>query len=227
MNDRRGLLVWGASGHGKVVLECARAMSSFEPVSFIDDAYTIEGEFFGTPVLGTRACLAPALVRQYPNMVIAIGDNLSRAECFSVAVTWGFRLVTVIHPSAVVSCSALLGPGSVVIAGAIINANSTIGSNCIINTGATVGHDCSVGDHVHIAPHVALAGETRIGDYAHIGIGAVAVQQTVVGEHAVVGAGAVLVENVPPHVTVVGVPAHIVRQQARTVFDALSEVGSE
>jgi sugar O-acyltransferase (sialic acid O-acetyltransferase NeuD family) len=205
-----GLLVWGAGGHEKVVAECAVLTGRFNRIAFIDDRFDGVGEFFGLPVLGSRAALTPAVVREYRGFIAAIGDNHKRAACFECALSVGLVPQTLIHPSAVVSPAVTIGEGTILVAGAVINAGAIIGRNCIINTAATVGHDCVVGDHVHISPHSALAGESVIGAYVHLGIGAVTIPGTVVGEGSVIGAGALLRGHIPANVTAVGVPARIV-----------------
>jgi acetyltransferase-like isoleucine patch superfamily enzyme len=54
---------------------------------------------------------------------------------------------------------------------------------------------------------VHLGGEVRIGEGALIGIGAVVLPRVTVGAWSTVGAGAVVTSDVPPGVTVAGVPA--------------------
>ena len=56
-------------------------------------------------------------------------------------------------------------------------------------------------------PGVVLGGRSRVGKRSFVGLGAVVVSERTVGDDAVVGAGAVVVRDVPPGVTVAGVPA--------------------
>ncbi len=88
-----------------------------------------------------------------------------------------------------------------------------------------------IGDRVAIAPRVTLItssdpNNSRIGkppfhpirgrivieDDAWIGAGAIVMPNVVIGKRAIVGAGAVVTKDVPPDTTVVGVPAHRIRQ---------------
>jgi sugar O-acyltransferase (sialic acid O-acetyltransferase NeuD family) len=121
----------------------------------------------------------------------------------------------VIHPSAVISTDVRLGEGVQIMAGAVVQAGSSLGANTIINTGAIVDHDCDIGSHVHIAPGVTLSGTVRIEEGVHVGTGAKIIQGLVIGAGSLVGAGSVIIKNVPPGVTVVGVPGRIIRHHEK------------
>ena len=209
------LIIWGASGHGKVVLDVARAQGGFTSVVFIDDACgMLSAEFQGCSVAGARTKLTGLLTSGYAHFVAAIGCNAARAECFQAARSIGLEPATLIHPTAAVSPSATIGPGTVVMPNAVINADSVIGANGIINSGAIVEHDCCIADHVHLSPGVALGGGVRIGGYSHIGLNASVLPGREIGEWAIVGAGAVVLEDVASGETVAGVPARVLQKRA-------------
>jgi sugar O-acyltransferase (sialic acid O-acetyltransferase NeuD family) len=204
----RELVLWGASGHGKVVLDVARAMGGFGTISFIDDAREgSDREFCGCQVFGANRYLQSLKDRGRFNYLVSIGKNEVRAACFQKALEHGLMPATLIHPSAVISESARLNDGTVVMARVVVNAAAQIGKNCILNTAAVVEHDCRVGDHVHLSPGVLLGGGVTVHSFAHVGIGAVALPGAEIGEGAIVGAGAVVLDSVPAGATVVGVPA--------------------
>jgi acetyltransferase EpsM len=213
----RKLVLWGAGGHGKVVLDIAIAMDAFSGIAFIDDdPARAGGEFCGCPVFPT---LAEAGRADRGAIVVAIGSNQIRARCAALALDRGWELATLIHPSAIVSPSARLGAGTVIMPHAVINAGAEIGSNCIINTAAVVEHDCRIGDHVHLSPGVLLGGAVTVEPLVHMGLGSIALPGSVIEACAVVGAGAVVLRAVSRGETVVGVPARstgeIKRQAAR------------
>ena len=204
-NMNKLLLIWGAGGHGKVVLDVARSTGCFEHIAFMDDDHTKNRlTFCDCPLLS-----GPEELHCVPGstFVVAVGDNRARALCFSRALENGLSPVALVHPTAVIAPSASIGPGTVVMPGVIVNAGAVIGEDCIINTGAVVEHDCRIEAHVHISPRVVLGGGVRVGPFAHVGIGAVVLPSAVVGEEAIVGAGAVVLREAPARCTVVGVPA--------------------
>ena len=200
--------VIGAGGHGEVVLDVLRAAGEHSVVGFLDSDPATHGKTVdGVTVVGAPDDAdRPAIV--------AIGDNVARKECTERLAARGLPLITAIHPTANVSATASVGPGSVVCAGAIICAHARVGAGAIINTGAIVEHHNEIGDYVHIAPGVVLAGRVTIREGAMVGLGAKVIQRLTVGPWATVGAGAVVLDNVPDHATVVGVPARVIGRRA-------------
>jgi acetyltransferase EpsM len=124
----------------------------------------------------------------------------------------GLELVTVRHPSAVVSPSAEVGAGCVLGPGCIVAARARIGEHGLLNRGALIGHHAQLADYVTVSPGANLAGGVRVGVGAYIGMSASVLDGRAVGAHAVVGAGAVVTRDVAERVQVLGVPAREVRR---------------
>ena len=207
------LLIWGAGGHAKVVLDIARATGRYEDFAILDDGRSAGSDLCGYPVVGGAEAL-PSVLAGFEAVVIAIGDNAARARCYLRALELGFSAPALVHPSSVLSPSAEVGSGSVVMPLCVLNAYARVAANVIINTGAILEHDCEVGNHAHISPRAVLAGGARVGEYAHVGAGAILLPGTTVGPRAVVGAGAVVIDDVSEDTTVVGVPARALAARA-------------
>lgn len=205
MIKSRRLALLGASGHGKVVADAA-LLSGWEDIFFFDDAWPCVSSVGPWPVIGNSQSLIEQ-VSTYDGVVVAIGDNVIRLEKLTLFQELGLPLVTIIHPSSVISQFARLGKGSVVCAGAIINPFAEIGCGSIINTAAIIDHDCKIADGVHVSPAAHLGGGVQVGKSTWIGLGASIKQCIRIGDNSVVGMGAVVVRDVPSGVTVVGVPA--------------------
>lgn len=204
----RTLLIWGCGGHGRVVLDVARAMGNFEEIVFYDDSPAKSDTIQGVTVLsGQVGDARPAVSTGF---IIAIGSNRVRSERFAEAVAAGYTPVACIHPSAVISPSAVIGAGTVVMPRAVVQNSAVVGANCIINTAVIVEHDCVIGEHAHLSPSAALGGGVTVGSFVHMGIGAIAIPRTKIGEGVVVGAGGVVIRDIPAHVTVAGVPAKVI-----------------
>lgn len=200
------LAILGASGHGKIVADLAE-ICGWETAEFFDDASDAKGSINGCwPIVGNMSdfMLSSNL---YAGAVVAIGNNNIRSKLSETLLVRNIPLVTLIHPTAVVSRYAQIGKGSIIVAGAVINAYAIVGRGAIINTNASVDHDCHLGNYVHISPGVNLAGGVVIGDNSWIGIGASVKQQVTIGSQVTVGAGAVVVNNILDNLTVAGVPA--------------------
>jgi len=209
------MVLWGAGGHGRVVLDAARRQALHEPVAFLEDSLTVkeQGNHCGLPILCGREHLARLRRDGVRGMVIAIGEEATRMALATISVDAGFELCTVVHPSAVVCSDVHVGAGTVIFAGAVLQTGSEIGSNAIINTCASVDHDCRIGDGTQLAPRVALGGRVKIGDLSFVGIGAIVVNRIAIGRNCLIGAGAVVVRDIPDHSVAYGVPARVVRQQ--------------
>lgn len=206
----RRLLVVGAGGHAKVVIEVARA-AGWTPIAAVDPHR--KGDVLGVPVQGTDDDIAALWASgTIDSVVIAIGDNRLRQTLATRARALGCQTASLVHPAAQLSPTARTGEGVVVMAGAIVNADVTIGHDCIVNTGAVVEHDCVLADGVHAAPRSVMGGSCRIGRATLFGIGATARPGTTIGAYAIVAAGAVVVSDVPDHAEVAGVPARPLRR---------------
>lgn len=196
-----GILVVGAGGHAKVVVATLQA-SGFAVAGCLDDAPGAAGlTVLGVPVLGPVAQLG----EHEGEAVLAIGDNRARQQISSAHPH--MRWATVVHPTAVVHTSVMLGAGTVVFAQAVVQPDSVVGRHVIVNTAATVDHDGRIGDFSHLAPGVHLSGGVTVGEGTLVGVGACIGPGRTVGVWAVVGAGAAVVHDLPDHGTFVGVPA--------------------
>jgi len=206
------VLIVGAGGHAQVVadimLQAGPRSPHPQPIGYLDDNPAFAGQtYLGVPVLGL---VSQWREFEHDGAVIAIGDNATRKLIFTRFQTEGARLLSVIHPSAIVGSSVQVGLGCMLCAGSIVNPASSVGANVILNTGCTVDHHNQIGDHAHIAPGAHLGGEVRVGEGALIGIGATVMPRCRVGAWAIVGAGAVVTHDIPDYTTVLGVPAHAV-----------------
>lgn len=216
VDDLKGAcVIIGGGGHAKVLLQSLQSAQCTESCVILDKDKTMWGrEVLGVSVLGDDSLL-PELLKQGARFfavgVGGTGDNGPRWRLFESAVAYGLEPMTIIHPSSIHSAWANIGKGCQLLPGSVVNPGAELGMNVIINSGAIIEHDCLVGDHAHVASGAVLASSVRVGVGAHIGCGATVRQEISIGEAAVVGAGAVVVRDVPPHATVIGVPARLAR----------------
>lgn len=196
------LIIIGASGHGKVVADIAR-LSGYTDIAFLDDAPGLE-VVSGYPVLGVVSTFFAYLQDDF---FVAIGNSDSRRRIQDEIASSGARLVTLIHPSAVVAKDVVIGEGTAVMAGAVINPSVRIGRGCIVNTSASVDHDCVIGDFAHISVGAHLAGTVSIGYGTWVGIGAVVSNNISICSNCMIGAGAVVVKNINVGGKFYGIPA--------------------
>jgi len=178
-------------------------------VGFLDDDLALAGAvIMGLPVPGAIAQLDEL---DHDAVIVAIGNNRTRAHIFELVRARGERVINAIHPAAVLAPDVRLGEGVMICAGVVVNTGTVIGHNVILNTGCTVDHHNHIGNHVHIAPGVHLGGDVIIGEGTVVGIGATVIPQRTVGAWSAIGAGSVVSKDIPAHATAVGMPARVIR----------------
>lgn len=185
------MYLYGASGHAKVIMDILKA-SNVEIDALVDDNLDIN-ELCGFPVIHNRKDVSP--------VIVSIGLNATRKKIVEI-LSGVFGIA--IHPSAIISDSAIIKEGTVVMQGAIIQADAQIGRHCIINTGASVDHECIINDYVHISPHCTLCGNVHIGEGSCIGAGTVIIPGVRIGKWCVIGAGSVVTKDIPDGYLAVG-----------------------
>ena len=206
------LAIVGASGHGKVIADIAEQLGYI--VNFYDDAYPSKKNIEHWPIHGTCAdliALNNTNATLSNDVVVAIGNNEIRQQKIELLQQVNFSLITLIHPTAVISQYAEIADGTVIFAGAVINAFAKVGVGCIINTAAVIEHDSIIGDFTHICPNVALAGGVAVGRKSWVGIGSQVKQLITIGDNCIIGAGSTVVKNIPDNVTAFGSPAVVIK----------------
>ena len=195
------MYLYGASGHGKVLLEVAQSQG-FEIKAFIDDFQSLT-ELHGLPVL-------KVIPEVSCDLAISIGNNQSRKEISEKFHEYHFPIL--IHARSTISKSASVNCGSVVMMAASVNTGCVIGKFVIINTNASVDHDCIIGDYVHISPGATICGSVQISEGTHIGAGATLIPGVRIGKWCIIGAGSVILHDIPDFSVVVGVPGRVIRK---------------
>lgn len=198
------LLLLGAGGHAKAVIEVVRA-TGVELVGLV--AAEPAMQVSGVPVIGTDADLPRLRAEGIEAAFAAIGDNALRQRLVATLRGYGFALPSLLHPRAVISPSASLGEAVIAMPLAFAGAEASIADGVILNAGAIVEHDGWIGAAAHIAPGAVLAGNVTVGERALVGVGAAVRPGTRIGADATVGAGAIVVADVPEAARVAGNPA--------------------
>jgi sugar O-acyltransferase (sialic acid O-acetyltransferase NeuD family) len=211
--SRADVIVVGASGHAKVVIDIIERVGRQRIVGLVDREGTGH-RIWDYDVLGTTDALPAIAARMgVSGYVLGVGSNSVRRRVTELMGEEAFEmtLFSAVHPSAVLGREVEIGAGTVVMAGATVNASCRIGRGCVINTGASLDHDGVMEDYSSLAPGAVVGGGCHIGPEAWIGIGATIVQQIRVGARATVGAGSTVLRDVDPDVVVIGTPARIKR----------------
>lgn len=136
------LLIIGAGGFGQMIQETA-GLLGYEEVVFLDDASKHKD------VIG-KCCDYQAFLNQYDTAVAALGDNGQRLYWTEKLLEAGYQVPAIIHPSALVSPSAVIGAGSFIMQRAVVNTHTVMEHGVLVNSGAVVDHDSYVCKGAHI-----------------------------------------------------------------------------
>lgn len=122
----------------------------------------------------------------------------------------GGHFINIIHPSANVLSSSILGVGNLIGAFTTISVNAKIGNHTIIQDHCNIGHDSVIGDFSHLFVGNIICGINTLGECTTVYTGSVIYPKLKVGEGATIGAGSVVMRSVKPGTTVMGNPAKII-----------------
>jgi sugar O-acyltransferase (sialic acid O-acetyltransferase NeuD family) len=197
----------GAGGMGREALAWLRdARPDVDPIAFfVADA--AERPTGADVALEIATAVEELVDLGVGSVVLAIGDNVRRRTVAQQIEEAGLVDLAVVHPTAFLGPGVSVAPGGLVAPGVILTRDIAVGRGTVVNYGARAGHDCALGDYVFIAPGAVLTGAVVVGAGAFVGAGAVVLPSVRIGTAACVGAGAVVTADVPPGVTVIGVPA--------------------
>ncbi len=192
--QKQRIAVFGAGGHGKVVVDAIECTAGLTVACVVDDRPLAGATLLGHPLAGGREVLL-ARRDEIDGVIVAIGDNRARAAAARWLGEHGLTLVCVVHPAAVVARSARIGAGTLIMPGAVVNAEARIGENTIINSGAIVEHDCDIEAAVHVAPGAVLCGGATVGAGTLVGAGAVVLPGVCIGPGCLVKAGTIVIRD--------------------------------
>ncbi len=213
---RKPLVIWGATGHSKVLREFTEDLG-FELIAIFDKS-AVAPPFPDVPLYvgqeGFQQWLQEA-DRSGTFAMVAIGGDRGRDRLAmqTYLSQHGLTIASAIHPTAYIAKGVQLGTGCQVLAGAVIGVETRVGDGCIINTNASVDHECTLADGVHVAPGSTLTGCIKVGECSMVGAGSVVLPRVCIGADSVVGAGAVVTKHVGDNSVVVGNPAKFVRSK--------------
>ena len=204
--------IYGYGGHGLEVEELARVINlkrnRWDKIIFIDDTpCKIDDE----KIFSFETIIDKYLTSEIEFMV-GVGEPIIREKIFTKIKGKGYRLATLIHPSAFIAENAEIKEGTMISANAFISVKVHLYENVLIQPMAAVHHECKVGKHSVIGTSASMGGNSSIGDNSFMGLNSSLKQGVTVGNGSVVGMGAVVIKNVADKTTVAGNPALVIKE---------------
>ena len=212
---KQKFVIIGAGGCAREVLDifeaCKDTGQDYEVLGYlVEPEYGQPGRVINEkPVLGDFSWLPNNISKV--KVICAVGDPVLRKRLVACAQDCGARFGNIIHPSAILTRRITFGEGIVITAGCILTNQIRIGNHVHVNLDCTIGHDTVLEDFATLAPGVHVSGGVALREGCYIGTGASVIERRTIGAWSVVGAGSVVISDVPPHSTVVGVPAKVIK----------------
>ncbi|MBZ7953622.1 acetyltransferase [Campylobacter sp. W0018] len=186
------IYIYGAGGHGLVCKDVALSLGYKECI-FLDD-------FKAKP-------FDPNLEKY--DFFISIGNNQLRKEFFEKVFQSGFKIVNLIHPSAIISSSASIqeDAGILIMPYVVVNAKAKISKGVILNTSSVIEHECEIGEFSHISVGAKCAGNVKIGKNCLLGVNSCVLPNLSLPDDSILGGGSALIKSQNEKGVFVGVPA--------------------
>lgn len=203
------MLIVGAKGLAKEVLEIFNQQNNLQDLTFFDDvSFDISDKLYEQFSVLKSIKEIEFQFKLDNKYIIAIGNPILRYELYKKIESIGGNLVSAISPYATIGhFGTHINAGSIIMSNTVITNDVTIGNCTLINPNCTISHDVRIGNFTDIGPGVQIPGWCLVGDFCNIGTGAILLPKVKIGNNVSIGAGAVVTKDVMDGETVVGVPA--------------------
>lgn len=208
------MIIVGAKGFAKEVLEILNQNNELEGLAFFDDVNQNLSDLLYNrfPILKNEDEVREHFQKFGNDFTMGIGGPLLRKKMYEKFVKLSGNLNTIISKfSEIGSYGVEIGEGCNILSGAILSNSVKLGKANIIYYNAVITHDVITGDFVEISPSAQLLGRCTIGDFSSIGSSVVILPDVKVGKNVIVGAGAIVTKNLPDNCVALGIPAKIIK----------------
>lgn len=210
------IIVIGAGGHAKSVIDSIENQGKFEIVGLIDKENMLGYKVGKYSVIGTDSELELFFENGIRYATIAIGylgKSNTRDEIYKKVKKIGFELPIIVDKTAILANNVQIGEGTYIGKNAVVNAGAVVEKMCIINTAAVIEHDCIISQFTHVSVRAVVCGTVHVENHCMLGAGSIVIQGICIGEKTIVGAGAVVLGSCADNLVLVGVPAGEVKNR--------------
>jgi sugar O-acyltransferase (sialic acid O-acetyltransferase NeuD family) len=202
------MVILGASGHAKEVVEVLKLNAYNKEIILFDDV-TPDNSWPKLFENYNRIRNAEELKQQFaisPDFLIGAGGIKAKQILWQKGINAGGKPTTIVAKNAAIS-SPDIDEGCTIMQLAFISPDVKIGKAVLVNTRANIHHDVTIGDFSEVAPSSILLGRCQIGYNTFIGAGSIVLPDIFIGNNCTIGAGAVVTKDVADNTTVKGNPA--------------------
>jgi len=209
------MLIIGAKGFAKEVLQVFHDLELLDNLAFYDDISTDIGKllFDKFPILRNENEVNAYFKEHGFDFTVCIGNPHLRHKLFKKISNLGGNYCSSISPKANIgSYDVEIGVGTNILSNAVISNSAKLGIGCLVYYNVIITHDCEIGDFVEMSPSAILLGNVKVGSFTNIGSNATILPNVKIGNNVIVGAGSVVTKDVPDNCVVVGTPAKIIKE---------------
>jgi sugar O-acyltransferase (sialic acid O-acetyltransferase NeuD family) len=209
-SDCERIIIVGAGGFGREVLQWARHAwpeHVHKLTGFVSaDPTKLHGHAPSLPIIGLPNDFE---LRPTDGFVLGIGIPRIRRVVAEQLEARGARFLTLIHPTAIVADTAVIGPGSVICPYAIVSDAVRLGRCVLVNYHASLGHDAEAGDYAVLSPYSSLGGSACVEEDTFLGLHASVAPGKRLAARSAISANSTALSDVPEECLVYGVPGRI------------------
>lgn len=211
----KNIIVIGADVSGMniftVIQDTNRISSKWKVVAYLDEYKKHDGTLFDIPIFNTfeDVISKTGIIKEETCVISAIGSSRNRLRLMKQAKSEGFKLASIIHPSANISDYAKIEEGCIICQFASVHPFAHVKRMSYIHTAVVIGPKVTVGEAVTVNALCAISANSRIGDYCYVGVGTKIIQEINIGKNTTLGAGSVVIGDIPDNCLAVGVPAKV------------------
>lgn len=159
-----------------------------------DGAFTVHPDIASVPDKASKQFL------------VCTGDPVIRHTIYRQLVGLNLTLARLIHPTAYIASSAVIGAGAIIYPGGA-SVRSRVGANVLTNAQVVIGHDARLDESAVLSPGARLCGHAACATASFLGTGATALRKVSLGAYSKISAGSVLTRSIGDGFLMHGNPA--------------------
>lgn len=211
MKRNKKVIILGIGGTSRDILDIVQELE-YLCVGFLDDDKNNWGKSInGIKVFGPLSQSTSFKNAFFINGIGSPANFLQKEKILTKTALSLDRFITLIHPSAFISKTSIIGSGTVIFQNVVISSNTTIGNHVVILPNSIISHDNKLGDYTCVAGGVCISGSVQVGKSCYLGAGSLVKEGVSIADKSIVGIGSVVLKDVKKNSVYVGNPAKFLR----------------